>query len=180
MAAMRRYDSPWDRPLITSTIALLAVIAFTAIAGTSAALQANMRGIALAVSSFSAAVAIGGWALAPRGYTLGSDRLRILRNGWLALSVRLEDVRSVALLPPDALRGSLKILGTHGLFGYYGLFRSPTLGSFRLHATRGTGLVLVRTEKRAYVLAPEPAEDFAEALLAAAPRARREKLRPAR
>ncbi len=180
MAAMRKYDSPWERPLITSTIALLAVIAFTAIAGTSAALQANMRGIALAVSSFSAAVAIGGWALAPRGFTIGDGRVRVLRNGWLAHAIRLEDVRSVALLPSDALGGSLKLLGTSGLFGYYGLFRSPALGSYRLHATRGTGLVLVRTEKRAYVLGPEPAADFAEALLAAAPRARREKLRPAR
>ena len=177
---MRRFAAPWDRQLLTSTIALLAVIAFTAIAGTAGALQANMRGIALAVAVFSSAIAIGAWALAPRGYVIGGGRLRILRNGWRSVQVPLSEVRSVSILDADALRGSLKLLGMGGLFGYYGVFRSPVLGSYRLHATRGSGLVLVRTQAHNHVLTPEPAEDFAEALLAAAPRARRERLRPAR
>ena len=172
---MRRFAAPWDRPLLTSTIALLAVIAFTGIGGTSGALQAGLRGIALAVGTFSAGIAIVAWALAPRGYGVGEGRLRVLRNGWPAVSVPLADVRGVMVLDSDALRGSLKLLGMGGLFGYYGLFRSPALGSYRLYATRGTGLVLVRTERRVIVLTPEPAEDFVEALLAASPGARRER-----
>ncbi len=67
-----------------------------------------------------------------------------------------------------------------GLFGYYGRFRSATLGSYRLHATRGTGLVLVRTATSTHVLTPEPPDDFAEVLLAAAPGARWERPRQAR
>ena len=177
---MRRFAAPWDRQLLTSTIALLAVIAFTAIAGVAGALQANMRGIALAVGLFSSSVAVGAWALAPRGYVIGDGRLRILRNGWRSVQLPLADVRSVSILDADALRGSMKLLGMGGLFGYYGVFRSPVLGSYRLHATRGSGLVLVRTQAHNHVLTPEPAEDFAAALLAAAPRARRERLRPAR
>jgi membrane protease YdiL (CAAX protease family) len=174
---MRRFGAPWDRQLLTSTIALLAVIAVTAIAGTAGALQANLRGVALAVTLFSSGVAIGAWALAPRGYAIGEGRLRILRNGWRPVEVRLDEIRAVSLLDPDALRGSLKLFGMGGLFGYYGIFRSPSLGSYRLHATRGAGLVLVRTSAHTHVLTPEPPDDFAEALLAAAPRARRERLR---
>ncbi len=177
---MRRFGAPWDRQLLTSTIALLAVIAVTAIAGVSGALKANLRGIAAAVSVFSAAVAVGAWALAPRGFAIGEGRLRILRNGWPSTDIRLDAIRSVALLDPDALRGSLKLLGMGGLFGYYGVFRSPVLGSYRLHATRGGGLVLVRAEGRTLVLTPEPPDGFAEALLAAAPKARRERVRMAR
>jgi hypothetical protein len=177
---MRRYGSPWDRQLLTSTIALLAVIAVTAIAGTAGALQANLRGIALAVTVFSSAVAVGAWALAPRGFAIGDGRLRFLRNGWPSQEIPLGEIRTIAVLDPDALRGSLKLLGMGGLFGYYGWFRSPSLGSFRLHATRSRGLVLVRTETRTHVLTPEPPEDFAEALLEAAPRARRERLRTTR
>ncbi len=177
---MRRFGAPWDRQLLTSTIALLAVIAITAIVGTAGAIQANLRGIALAVTVFSSGVAIGAWALAPRGFAIGDGRLRMLRNGWPSFKVRLEDVRSVAILEPNALNGSLKIFGMGGLFGFYGLFRSPTLGSYRLHATRSGGLVLVRTATHTHVLTPDPPDDFAEALLAAAPRARRERLRPAR
>jgi hypothetical protein len=177
---MRRFASPWDRQLLTSTIALLAVIAFTGIAGTAGALQADLRGIALAVAAFSAGVAVGAWAFAPRGFAIGDGRLRFLRNGWPSLEIPLEEIRTIALLEPDALRGSLKLLGMGGLFGYYGFFRGPALGSFRLHATRSRGLVLVRTETRTHVLTPEPPDDFAEALLEAAPRARRERFRSAR
>lgn len=177
---MRRFTAPWDRQLLTSTIALLAVIAITAIAGTGGALQANMRGIALAVTLFSSGIAVGSWAFAPRGFVVGNGRLRILRNGWVSVTVPLAEIRSVSLLDADVLRGSLKLLGMRGLFGYYGLYRSPVLGSYRLHATRGSGLVLVRTQQHNHVLTPEPAEDFVEVLLAAAPRARRERLRPAR
>jgi hypothetical protein len=174
---MRRFGSPWDRQLLTSTTALLAVIAITGIAGTAGALQANLRGIALAVMLFSAGVAVGGWAFAPRGFAIGAGRLRFLRNGWPALEIPLAEIRTIALLDPDALRGSLKLVGMGGLFGHYGFFRSATLGSFRLHATRSRGLVLVRTETRTHVLTPEPPDDFAEALLEAAPRARRERFR---
>ena len=174
---MRRFGAPWDRQLLTSTIALLAVIAITAIAGTAGAMQANLRGIALAVMLFSSGVAVGAWALAPRGFVIAEGRLRILRNGWRPVQIRLDEIRSVSLLDPDALRGSLKLLGMGGLFGYYGIFRSPSLGSYRLHATRSGGLVLVRTTTHTHVLTPEPPDDFAEALLAAAPRARRERLR---
>jgi hypothetical protein len=177
---MRRFGAPWDRQLLTSTIALLAVIAVTAIAGVSGALKANLRGIALAVSVFSGGIAIGAWAFAPRSFAIGDGMLRILRNGWPSTKIPLDTIRTVSLLDPDALRGSLKLLGMGGLFGYYGLFRSPVLGSYRLHATRAGGLVLVRTERRTVVLTPDPPDGFVEALLAAAPRARRERLRTAR
>ena len=87
----------------------------------------------------------------------------------------------MAILEPDALSGSLKIFGMGGLFGYYGLFRSPTLGSYRLHATRSGGLVLVRTRHahpRAH--ARMPPDEFVEALLAGGAAGARERLRPAR
>jgi hypothetical protein len=174
---MRRFGAPWDRQLLTSTIALLAVIAVTAVAGVSGALKVDLRGIALAVSVFSGGIAIGGWAFAPRGFTIGDGRLRILKNGWLATSIPLEAIRTVTLLEDNALQGSLKLLGMGGLFGYYGFFRSPTLGAYRLHATRGGGLVLVKTETRTHVLSPEPPDAFVEALLAAAPAARRDRSR---
>ena len=178
---MRRFGAPWDRQLLTSTIALLAVIAITAIVGTAGAIQANLRGIALAVTGSSPQASPSAPGPSPRAASpsamAGSCNVR---NGWPSFKVRLEDVRSVAILEPNALNGSLKIFGMGGLFGYYGLFRSPTLGSYRLHATRSGGLVLVRTATHTHVLTPDPPDDFAEALLAAAPRARRERLRPAR
>ncbi|SRR6266545_4729843 len=176
---MRRFGAPWDRPLLLSTVALLAVILFAAIGGTSAALRADLRGIALAVALFAAGLAIGAWALAPSEFEIGAGRLRILRNGWRPHVVLLADIRAVSPVEPNALRGSIRIFGTGGLFGYYGLFRSPSFGSYRLYATRGTGLVLVRTERRLYVLTPDAPRAFAGALLAASAGAGPERPRPA-
>jgi hypothetical protein len=172
----RRYAAPWDRSLTVSTLAALAGLLVVAVAGSGGALRAGLRGTALAVGLACAAVAVGGWALAPRGFEIGAGKLRVLRNGWRALEVPLAEIRAVAHADPGVLVGSIRLLGTGGLFGYYGLFRSPGLGTYRLYATRSEGIVLVRGARRALVLTPEPADAFVTALLAAAPDARRERV----
>jgi hypothetical protein len=174
MRGVRRFTAPWDRPLLLSTVFLLAVILFTATAGFSTAARVDMRGIAAAVAVFAGGTAVAAWALAPRGFEIGGGALRILRNGWLGTAIPLSDVRSAGVIAPDALRGSIRLVGVGGLFGSYGIFRSPVLGPLRLDATRSDGLVLVRTTRRAHVLTPERPGEFVEVLLAAAPCAQRE------
>lgn len=114
------------------------------------------------------------WALAPRAFTIGAGKLRVERNAWRAVEIPLARVRSVGLVPPEGVRGAIRLFGTGGLFGYYGLFRSRALGRFRLHATRGSGYVGVRTADALFVLTPERPEAFVEVLLGAAPAAVRE------
>jgi hypothetical protein len=177
MPPVRRFNAPWDRQLLLSTVALLAVILVTAIAGTSTAVQAGMRGIALGVTVVAGGAAIGAWALAPRAYEIGGGALRILRNGWLPTSVPLSEIRSAGETEPETLQGALRVLGVGGLFGTFGLYRSPALGPVRLDTTRGAGLVLVRTARRAHVLTPDRPDAFVEALLAASPSAQRERRR---
>jgi hypothetical protein len=172
---VRRFNASWDRQLLLTTVALLLVILFTAIAGTSTALRAGMRGVAFAVAAFAGGAAIGAWGLAPRA--IGGGALRIVRNGWIRTTIRLVDVRSAGEVGPEVLQGALRLVGVGGLFGSYGLFRSPALGPLRLDATRSTGLVLVRTARTAHVLTPDRPEEFVEALLAAAPSAQRERVR---
>ncbi len=176
---MRRFGAPWDQPLLLSTVFLLAVILLSAIAGFSTAARGELRGAAAAVAVIAGGIATGAWALAPRGFEIGGGALRILRNGWVGTDIPLADVRSAAVLAPDALRGAIRLVGVGGLFGSYGLFRSPALGRVRLDATRSDGLVLVRTARRAHVLTPDRPGEFVDALLAAAPGARRELRRAA-
>ncbi len=171
---MRRFNAPWDRQLLVSTIALLAVILFTAIAGTSTAMRAGMRGVALGVAVVAGGAAVVAWALAPRAFEIGGGSLRVVRNGWIRTVIPLAEIRSAGEIGPEALAGALRLVGVAGLFGTYGIFRSPALGPLRLEATRGSGLVLVRTARRAHVLTPDRPGEFVEALLAAAPSARRE------
>src|SRR5512140_3940751 len=120
-------------------------------------------------------MAIGAWALAPRAFEIGGGALRIVRNGWLRTAIPLAEIRSAGEVGPEVLRGALRLFGVGGLFGSYGVFRSPALGRLRLDATRSSGLVLVRTARGAHLLTPDRPGEFVEALLAAAPSARRER-----
>jgi hypothetical protein len=174
---VRRFNAPWDRPLLLSTAALLMVILVTAIAGTATAVRAGMRGVGLVVAIFAGGTAVVAWALAPRAFAIGGGALRVLRNGWLPTRIPLSAIRSAGEIEADALHGSVRVLGIGGLFGTYGLYRSPALGPTRLDATRSAGLVLVRTARRAHVLTPDRPGEFVEALLAASPSAQRERRR---
>ncbi len=178
-APVRRFNAPWDRHLLVSTMALLLVILLIAIAGTSTAVRAGMRGVALAVSVLAGGAAVVAWALAPRAFEIGAGALRIVRNGWPRTAIPLAEIRSAGEIAPDALQGALRLVGVGGLFGSYGIYRSPALGPVRLAATRSTGLVLVRTARVAHVLTPDRPAEFVEALLAAAPSAQRERGRAA-
>jgi len=177
---VRRFSAPWDQPLVLSTVFLLAVLLVSAVAGFSTAAAIDMRGVAAAVAVVAGGTATGAWALAPRGFEVGGGSLRILRNAWPGTEIPLSDVRSAGVIAPDALRGAMSVLGIGGLFGSYGLFRSPALGRLRLDATRSEGLVLVRTGRQAHVLTPDRPGEFVDAILAAAPGAHRELRRAAR
>jgi hypothetical protein len=174
---VRRFSAPWDRPLLLSTVFLLAVILSTATAGFSTAAQDDLRGLAAAMAAVAASVAVAAWALAPRAFEIGDGAVRILRNGWFGTAIPLCEVRSAGEIGSDALEGAVRLVGVGGLFGSYGVFRSPLLGPVRLDATRSHGLVLLRTARRAHVLTPERPREFVEVVLAAAPGAERERRR---
>lgn len=76
-------------------------------------------------------------------------------------SVRRLDTTDARLL--GLLGGALRTFGSAGLFGHFGSYRSPALGSFRLYATRGDGFVLLETERGPVVLTPgDPDRFYAE------------------
>ncbi len=169
------FDSPWDRSLRVSTAVVGAVAVVAVALVVRWAWPLLERAPAAAVPAFVAPGAIlvvlaFAWALAPRGFTVAGSQLVVDRR-LLPVEIRLGDVRSVALLPDGALRGTFRVAGTSGFCGFYGRFWGRSLGSFRLYATRTRGLVCLDTTRGRFVLSPEPPEKFVEAILARAPRA---------
>ncbi|HEX9051784.1 MAG TPA: PH domain-containing protein [Anaeromyxobacter sp.] len=170
-----RFHAPWDRTLrVTTAVVACAAAAGAALllrlAGTTELPFATGAGVALAVA-IAATLAVA-WALAPAGYTVEAGRLRVDRP-LRSIEIPFASIRAVAALPEGALRGSARIGGSAGLFGYYGRFWSRRLGAFRLYATRRSGLVLVDTERERFVLSPEPPERFLDVLASRAPSAAR-------
>lgn len=166
---MRRFAASWDRALRISTALVLGLIAAGAATTLAAAARSGWPAPAIAVAVLACAIPALAWALAPRAFAVGPGFLRIERNAWPARLVPLRAIREAEPIAPGALRGALRLLGTSGLFGHYGLFRSRALGRFRMYATRGSGLVLVRTRDAQYVLSPDRPEAFLAALAAATP-----------
>jgi hypothetical protein len=170
-----RFPAPWDRTLrIATTVAVVAAaagaVALLRLAARTETPFATAMGIAVA-GAIALTLALS-FAGGPRGYTVEAGRLRVDRP-LRAVEIPLASIRAAGALPDGALRGAARLVGSGGLFGYYGRFWSRRLGAFRLYATRRTGLVVVDTATERFVLSPEPPGRFLDVLLSRAPSATR-------
>jgi len=160
------FSAPWDQRLTVLTVACSTLM----LLGAAVAIWASLaivppgagRVVTLAAGVLSLAALAFGALLAPRGYIVSDDALtidRLLRP----VRIPLATIQSVEIIPAERVSGSLRTLGSGGLFGYYGRFRNQALGRFRMYATRGDGYVLVRAGQ-SYVLTPDAPARFVETI----------------
>ncbi|MEW5847759.1 MAG: PH domain-containing protein [Myxococcota bacterium] len=104
------------------------------------------------------------WAMAPVALQLKGDELRVLRRWWSPTVFRLADIVDASVGP--SLRGRcLRVAGTGGFFGSYGLFWARSVGMFRLFATRCDPTVLISRRSGLPLMAtPDEPERFVQAL----------------
>ena len=94
------------------------------------------------------------FAWSPTGYSIGDGFLSIYRViGYFRIT--LASIREVRIASREDLEGSLRIFGRGGLFGYYGVFRSPKLGKSTWFVTRHSHAVIVLTSAGNFVLSPD-------------------------
>src|SRR5271166_5844996 len=79
------------------------------------------------ISALALVVILISFAYSPRGYVV-SDRSILVRRLAGGVRIPLDDVRELRRSTEDDLRGCIRLRGSGGLFGYYGLFRSSKLG----------------------------------------------------
>ena len=170
------FSAPWDQKLTLLTVAGSALLLLGATVAIWIALAMLPPGagriLILAGGVLSLAAFVLGALLAPRGYTVSGDRLTIDRLLG-SVEIPLATIRSAEILEAGRLAGSLRTLGSGGLFGYYGRFRNQVLGRYRMYATRGDGYVLVRASQ-SFVLTPDSPGRF----IAAIERGRAATIRP--
>lgn len=94
-----------------------------------------------------------------RGYSVTAGTLLIHRPFWTT-RVPLDGLQSV-LFEPDAMRGSIRLLGNGGLFSFTGLFRNNTLGCYHGFATDLRRTVVLRFHSRTVVVSPAAPGTFA-------------------
>jgi hypothetical protein len=170
-----RFAAPWDRTNRVSTVVAAAVLVAVplVVAALTARAEEGLARAAAALTAAAAAATLGfAWALGPKGYAIAGDAV-VVERPLRPVRIPLQAIHAVGPLPDGALRGSAKVAGSAGLFGWYGRFWNRRLGSFRAYATRRRGLVLVEAGGHRYVLSPDPPDRFVEAVLSRAPGATR-------
>ncbi|WP_160153240.1 PH domain-containing protein [Microbulbifer sp. ALW1] len=155
------FSAPWSRQLrwITALTSLFLV-------GTSVILQINTP--AHAPSTYQ----LGIWlplallllcaVFTVRGYRLQGNDLIVRRLGW-STRISLGEIESVTH-EPDAMKGSIRLFGNGGYFGYIGLFRNQKLGRYRAFATSAAHSVVIRRPASTLLVTPDNPQRFVEAL----------------
>ena len=160
MTAAEFPAAPLDRSTRLTSAAL--VVAFVGFALTIPVAEAGPAG-RLVGYGFPVMVLVLAYGLSPRGYRLTADgRLQILRRWFCSKSFRIDSAA-----PTSALFGlaGIRLAGSGGAFGWYGLFWRRDTGRFRAYVTDRAHLVVCDGPDGVVVLSPaDPA-----AFLAAGP-----------
>jgi hypothetical protein len=103
------------------------------------------------------------WALHPQDYTVNEQGISIKRP-YKSILIAANDIKSIEALTPADLKYSMRLFGSGGFFGYFGLFANQKLGRYHIYAGNRVNPVLILTEKKKYVLTPTDPEGFIAAV----------------
>ncbi len=115
------------------------------------------------VLGLSALILVLAYAYSPRGYGFSEQSLIVKR---LIGDVRipLEDVRAARRATSDDLRGCMRLWGSGGLFGYYGLFRTSALGRCTWYVTNRQKMAVLVTGSKTALFSPDDVDGFLAAI----------------
>jgi hypothetical protein len=99
----------------------------------------------------------------PLGYEIGEGAL-VVRRPTGRVRIPLGDIREVRASHADDFTGCIRLWGSGGLFGYFGLYRTSKLGKSWWYCTSRENMVIVRTETQTLVLSPDDPEAFLTAV----------------
>ena len=103
------------------------------------------------------------WAYSPRGYVVSGDSIRVKRLVGPAI-VPLAGVREVRCAAPEDFRRAIRLFGSGGLFGYYGLFSTSRLGRSYWYVTDRSKAVVVVTAMKTALFSPDDVPAFIAAI----------------
>ena len=96
----------------------------------------------------------------PNAYTILSNQIiihRYINN----VVIEKTEIKSVTKIEKEELKGTFRLFGVGGLFGYYGKFSSFKMGAMTWYATRRNNYVLIITSSfKKIILTPDDPDDF--------------------
>jgi hypothetical protein len=147
------YSTSWDNLVKALTIAVYALLISLTVAF--GLLVGDVLFTAVLIALYGS-VLFFPYLWAPRGYTLSGDVVSVRRPlGEVKISIAQSAQRW------DWTWWGLRLIGSGGLYGYFGIFTFKRIGRVRMYATSRHRLVLIRDAKgRKYLLSPDEPERF--------------------
>ncbi len=96
------------------------------------------------------------------GYSINDQKLIIHRLGWTT-EFDLHDLVN-AEFKAQAIKGSWRLLGNGGLFGWIGAFSNTELGTFRAYATNRNKCVVLELKDKTLLVTPDSPSEFVKSL----------------
>ncbi len=103
------------------------------------------------------------YGLSARGYSVDGREIRV-RRLFGDVVIPLENVSRAEVAANGALNGAIRLAGSGGFFGYYGLYRTSELGVCRWFVTNRENAVVVSADGKTYVFSPDEAAGFVAAV----------------
>ena len=108
------------------------------------------------------------YAYSPLGYAV-LERSIVVKRLIGRVRIPLDGVREIRAATSDDFRGCLRLWGSGGMFGYYGLFRTSKLGKCTWYVTSRARAVVLITETKTTLFSPDDVDGFLAAVRAEVP-----------
>ncbi|MFT3933855.1 MAG: PH domain-containing protein [Chitinophagaceae bacterium] len=104
------------------------------------------------------------FAFKPSGYDVLDGKL-IINRPLKNVIIDKHDIASAEMLDGKSLRGSIRLFGVGGLFGYFGKYVNSKLGRMTWYATRRDKIVLITTkDNKKIIVTPDEPSAFVAAI----------------
>ena len=81
--------------------------------------------------------------LSPRGYKVTDTEL-ILTRLYKPIHIPIKDILSIDTVNTTDLKGTIRLLGSSGFYGYWGKFRNTKYGTFYMHAPKNQNMLYIK------------------------------------
>lgn len=104
-----------------------------------------------------------------RGYTVTPEAVLVKRLFWNT-TIPLRSLINMEARP-NAMKGSMRVCGNGGIFGFVGWFYSTPLKSYRAYVTSRKSTVILCFPRQTFVVSPDDPEGFTQEVLSQRPSA---------
>jgi len=158
-----RFAAPWSLAVKIITAITLALLLGTSLFGLWALPESTLDLARLLMIGLPPMIVLATLPFAVRGYVIADRELRIERVGWQN-RIPLAEVVTVTA-DPQAMRWSIRLFGSGGLFGFFGWFRNRGLGIYRAYSTDPKNAVALKLKSRTIVVTPHDPARFVQEIL---------------